>query len=209
MKDSNQTVTRDMAKIGDQQAEGRGDRRAHPERDMLIDAPGLKSRAPEVFDCAMGERSNLVDGPRADDGGDPAFISGAISQTVNIRVGDRRESEKAYFEGGSSAQGCSRLPQQLQGGQPPSASNDSKKAASCRGPAVRNGAASGPQERLRRFARAQTVSFSRRGRRGPNDGGGAYPDDGLGEVLHQDVRSRGHATLASGAFSHRGVHGLQ
>ena len=38
----------------------------------VIDAPGLKPEHYEVFDTAMGARSISADGPRADDGGDPA-----------------------------------------------------------------------------------------------------------------------------------------
>jgi ribonucleoside-diphosphate reductase alpha chain len=65
--------------------------------------PALKDEHLTVFDCAfkaLTESARFTIWPSEDDGRGSAFISGAISKTVNLPSEvTRREIEKAYIEG--------------------------------------------------------------------------------------------------------------
>src|SRR5207245_2663140 len=80
----NQTIPRALVKLGYQNEQVEAIVEHIGEHGNVIDAPGLRPEHYEVFDCAMGERSISPMGHVRMMAAVQPFISGAVSNTVNM-----------------------------------------------------------------------------------------------------------------------------
>ena len=189
------------------------------EHGNVVDAPGLKPEHYEVFDCAMGERADLPDGPRADDGRRSSRSSPArITKTVNMpETATVEEIEEIYLQGwkmGIKALAIYR--DNCKVGQPLSATK--KKEKSRQRVEAAEATAAAPVEKVveyrpvrKRLPKGRpgiTTSFTVGGAEGYMTAN-SYPDDGLGEVFLK--MSKQGSTLAGmmDAFSIAVSVGLQ
>ena len=113
----NQTIPRALRKLGYQTESIEAIVEYIAEHGHVIDAPGLKHEHYEVFDCAMGARSLVPDGPRADDGGGAAVpVRRDLQDREPAGVGDGRgDRGRLPAELEARPQGDRHLPRQLQG----------------------------------------------------------------------------------------------
>ncbi len=113
----NQTIPRALRKLGyaDETVEAIVEHIAA--HGHVLDAPGLRPEHYDVFDCAVGDRADLADGPRPDDGGRSAV-------PVRRHLQDRQHAGEHHGRRGprrllpgveARTQGAGDLPGQLQG----------------------------------------------------------------------------------------------
>src|SRR5690348_2246554 len=96
----NQTVPRALRNLGYLEEQVEAIVEYISEHGHVVDAPGLRQEHYEVFDCAMGERSIAPMGHVRMMAAVQAFISGAISKTVNMpESATVEEVEEIYFQG--------------------------------------------------------------------------------------------------------------
>ncbi|MGB3440928.1 MAG: vitamin B12-dependent ribonucleotide reductase [Actinophytocola sp.] len=177
----NQTVPRALKALGYQDEQIEAIVEFIAEQGHVIDAPGLRREHYEVFDCAMGERSIAPMGHVRMMAAVQAFISGAISKTVNMpEAASVEDVEEIYFQGwklGLKALAIYR--DNCKVGQPLSAGKG------------KNNGKEEPEtvieyrpvrKRLPKKRPSQTVSFTVGGAEGYLHAG-SYPDDGLGEIF--------------------------
>jgi ribonucleoside-diphosphate reductase alpha chain len=158
------------------------------ENGNVIDAPGLKQKHYEVFDCAMGERAISAMGHVRMMAAAQPFLSGAISKTVNLpESATVEEVEEVYFEGwrlGLKALAIYR--DNCKVGQPLSAKKKDEKPAEAAAEApaaVEKVVEYRPvRKRLPKGRPGITTSFTVGGAEGYMTAN-SYPDDGLGEVF--------------------------
>ncbi len=152
------------------------------EHGNVVDAPGLKTEHYSIFDCAVGDRAITPMGHVRMMAAVQAFLSGAISKTVNMpSEASVDEVEEIYFEGwrlGLKALAIYRDASKV--GQPLS---DSKAGSGSADDEVDDhGHARPVRHRLPKRRPSQTVSFTVAGAEGYMTAG-SYPDNGLGEVF--------------------------
>ncbi|MFV0533719.1 MAG: vitamin B12-dependent ribonucleotide reductase [Cumulibacter sp.] len=96
----NQTVPMALVTLGYQQEQSEAIVEYIAERGHVIDAPGLRPEHYDVFDCAVGERAISPMGHVRMMAATQAFISGAISKTVNMpESATVEEIEDIYYQG--------------------------------------------------------------------------------------------------------------
>ncbi|WJV45735.1 vitamin B12-dependent ribonucleotide reductase [Streptomyces flavofungini] len=188
------------------------------ENGNVIDAPGLKTKHYEVFDCAMGERSISAMGHVRMMAAIQPWISGALSKTVNLpETATVEDVEEVYFEAwklGVKALAIYR--DNCKVGQPLSAKKKeeekaeiAEKAEGTIRSAVEKVVEYRPvRKRLPKGRPGITTSFTVGGAEGYMTAN-SYPDDGLGEVFLK--MSKQGSTLAGmmDAFSIAVSVGLQ
>ncbi|APU13796.1 vitamin B12-dependent ribonucleotide reductase [Actinoalloteichus fjordicus] len=176
----NQTVPRALSSLGYQQEQVEAIVEYVAEHGHVIDAPGLRVEHYEVFDCAMGERSISPLGHVRMMAAVQAFISGAISKTVNMPEDASVEDVKEiYFQGwklGLKALAIYR--DNCKVGQPLSVSKSSTAEKSPETVVEYRPV----RKRLPKKRPSQTYSFTVGGAEGYLHAG-SYPDDGLGEMF--------------------------
>jgi ribonucleoside-diphosphate reductase alpha chain len=155
------------------------------EHGHVIDAPGLKREHYEVFDCAMGERSIRPMGHVRMMAACQAFLSGAISKTVNLpETATVEEIADVYFQGwklGLKALAVYR--DNCKVGQPLTDAKAKKADLTGSERVVETRVEYRPiRTRLPKRRPSQTISFAVGGAEGYLTAG-SYPDDGLGEVF--------------------------
>ncbi|POM22668.1 Vitamin B12-dependent ribonucleotide reductase [Actinomadura rubteroloni] len=178
----NQTVPRALTQLGYQQEQIEAIVEYIAENGHVVDAPGLRPEHYEVFDCAMGERAISPMGHVRMMAAVQAFLSGAISKTVNMpEQATIEDIERVYFEGwklGLKALAIYR--DNCKVGQPLSAAGKKETAAPA---AVAEPAEVRPvRKRLPKQRPATVTRFSVAGAEGYMTAS-SYPDDGLGEVF--------------------------
>ncbi len=200
----NQTVPRALRALGYQEEQVEAIVEFIAEHGHVQDAPGLKREHYEVFDCAMGARAIKADGPRPDDGRDPAVhLRRDLQDGQPAGVGHRRRHRRRVLPGlEARPEGAGGLPRQLQGrpaavgGQ--GGAEGAAGRARCRGraPAGAQAAAEVPAvaHRVLRGRRCRGLPDrrflpGRRPRRGVPQAGQAGFDPGRrdGRLLHRDL----------------------
>ena len=150
------------------------------ENGHVVDAPGLKPEHYAVFDTAMGQRAITPMGHVRMMAAVQAFLSGAISKTVNMpETATIEEVEEIYFQGWK--QGLKALAiyrDNCKVGQP--LSDAKAKVADVEETVVAEGRP--VRKRLPKSRPSITTSFSVAGAEGYMTAG-SYPDGGLGEVF--------------------------
>ncbi|MEU8828245.1 vitamin B12-dependent ribonucleotide reductase [Streptomyces sp. NPDC048636] len=207
----NNTVPKALKRLGYQPEQVEAIVAHIAEHGNVIDAPGLKPRHYEVFDCAMGERSISPMGHVRMMAAAQPFLSGAISKTVNMpESANVEEIEEIYFEGwklGLKALAIYR--DNCKVGQPLSAKKKEEKKAEQAAPEPEKIIEYRPvRRRLPKGRPGITTSFTVGGAEGYMTAN-SYPDDGLGEVFLK--MSKQGSTLAGmmDAFSIAVSVGLQ
>lgn len=177
----NNTVPRALKQLGYQQEQIEAIVEYISEHGHVVDAPGLRPEHYEVFDCAMGERAISPMGHVRMMAAVQAFLSGAISKTVNMpEQATVEDIEKVYFEGwrlGLKALAIYR--DNCKVGQPLSAAGKKEE------PKAAAPAEATPRPVRRRLPKqrpATVTRFSVAGAEGYMTAS-SYPDDGVGEVF--------------------------
>ncbi|WP_134323186.1 vitamin B12-dependent ribonucleotide reductase [Cumulibacter soli] len=178
----NQTVPMALATLGYQQEQSEAIVEYIAERGHVIDAPGLKPEHYEVFDCAVGERAISPMGHVRMMAATQAFISGAISKTVNMpESATVEEIEDIYYQGwrlGLKALAIYR--DNCKVGQPLSTKKSDDAAADSEAVTVEQRPV---RKRMPKQRPSVTTSFSVAGAEGYLTAG-SYPEDSeLGEVF--------------------------
>src|ERR1700729_3981694 len=187
----NQTVPRALKNLGYQPEQVEAITEYIAEHGHVVNAPGLRQEHYEVFDCAMGERSISPMGHVRMMAAVQPFLSGSISQTVNMPEDATVEDvEEIYFEGwklGLKALAIYR--DNCKVGQPLSAKKKEEAVKEESAPApVAAPAAIEPHEhrpvrrRLPKTRSATVTRFDVAGAEGYMTAS-TYPDDGVGEVF--------------------------
>lgn len=185
----NQTIPRALKQLGYQQESIEAIVEYIGEHGHVVDAPGLKREHYEVFDCAMGERAIAPMGHVRMMAATQAFLSGAISKTVNLPESATIDDiEQVYLEGwklGLKALAVYR--DNCKVGQPLSAGGSAKKAEPAQSaqaePEVKVIEVNRPTRRRMPNQRPSTTTrFTVGGAKGYMTAS-SYPDDGLGEVF--------------------------
>ncbi|WNI18397.1 vitamin B12-dependent ribonucleotide reductase [Actinacidiphila sp. ITFR-21] len=188
----NNTVPAALKRLGYQQEQVEAIVAHIAEHGHVIDAPGLKHKHYEVFDCAMGERAISAMGHVRMMAAAQPFLSGAISKTVNLpESATVEEVEEVYYKGwklGLKALAIYR--DNCKVGQPLSAKKKGTQDAKAEAPAPAGGAAAVEKvveyrpvrKRLPKGRPGITTSFTVGGAEGYMTAN-SYPDDGLGEVF--------------------------
>ncbi|PZS33694.1 MAG: vitamin B12-dependent ribonucleotide reductase, partial [Pseudonocardiales bacterium] len=180
----NQTVPRALRALGYQEEQVEAIVEHIAEHGNVIDAPGLKTEHYDVFDCAMGARAIKPMGHVRMMAAAQAFLSGAISKTVNLpETATVQDIEDVYYQGwklGLKALAVYR--DNCKVGQPLSAGKGKNEGATL-GAAVEKVVEYRPtRKRLPKARPSLTTSFAVGGAEGYMTAG-SYPDDGLGEVF--------------------------
>ncbi len=180
----NQTVPRALDRLGYQPEQVEAIVEYVGEHGHVVDAPGLRPEHYEVFDCAMGTRSIAPMGHVRMMAAVQAFLSGAISKTVNMPESATVEDvEGIYREGwklGLKALAIYR--DNCKVGQPLSVGRTAKGSDDGTAKAGKPVEARPVRRRLPKKRPSQTVSFTVGGAEGYLTAG-SYPDDGLGEIF--------------------------
>jgi ribonucleoside-diphosphate reductase alpha chain len=152
------------------------------EHGHVVNAPGLRPEHYAVFDCAMGERSIAPMGHVRMMAATQAFLSGAISKTINMPESATVEDvEHVYMQGwklGLKAIAIYR--DNCKVGQPLSNAKPKAEASVTQPEKVIEYRPT--RKRLPKKRPSQTVSFTVSGAKGYMTAS-SYPDDGLGEVF--------------------------
>jgi len=176
----NQTVPRALRRLGYPTEQVEAIVEFIGEHGHVVDAPGLRQEHYEVFDCAMGQRSISPMGHVRMMAAVQAFLSGAISKTVNMPESATVEDvERIYLEGwrlGLKALAIYR--DNCKVGQPLSAGKSARVEGKSESPTEQRPV----RRRLPKKRPSQTVSFTVGGAEGYLTAG-SYPDDGLGEIF--------------------------
>jgi ribonucleoside-diphosphate reductase alpha chain len=181
----NQTVPRALKNLGYQPEQAEAIVEYIAEHGHVVDAPGLKTKHYEVFDCAMGERSISPMGHVRMMAAIQPALSGSISKTVNLPESATIEDiEKVYFEGwrlGLKALAIYR--DNCKVGQPLSiAQAKPAEAPAATGQDASPHLARPVRRRLPKQRSATVTRFSVAGSEGYMTAS-SYPDDGVGEVF--------------------------